>query len=155
MTVGRANVAGILEAIAAVTEADLEAIDTELAEIEARAVLLRDARKLIVAKLHPEQVKRPGGRGKARTAKKTSGETQVSAWIDKPAAAKPPESKELKLHEQIRLILEASGPMTVDEITRQLESQRVSTTAHAVLVSVSRMPSVFAKQPSGRYALVR
>lgn len=145
----------ILEAIASVTEDDLKAIDAELAEIEARAVLLRDARKLIVAKLHPEQVKRPGGRGKARTAKKAASEAQVPAWIDKPAAAKPPEERELKLHEQIRLILEAGGPMTVDEITRQLRSQRVATTDHAVLVSMSKMKSVFIQQSSGRYTLVR
>lgn len=134
----------ILAALERVTEADLEAIDAELAAIEARRLVLQDARRLINAKLHPDRVKRPGGAGKARKKAEAAEESTPRS------AAAPPVS----VASQVRLLLEAGGPMTPAEIVRQLRAQGKDVSEHGIKIALGRSPHVFAEQPNGRIKLV-
>ena len=144
----------ILAALAAVTETDLEAIDTELAAIEARKTMLQDARRLINAKLHPDRVKRPGGSWKkqrAKTQEQTEAvETEAATTEAKPSAGS---TTAPSLASQIRTVLEAGGPMTPAEIARQLTVAGRTASEHGVRIAIARSPHSFEEQPNGRIKL--
>lgn len=130
----------ILAALEAVTEADLQAIEVELAAIETRRVVLQDAKRLITAKLHPDQVKRPGGAGKPRQKKQADGVESSTV----PA---------MGMASQIKLLIEAGGPMTAAEIVRQLKSQGRDTNEHGVKIVIGRSSSL-REGTDGRIRLV-
>lgn len=139
----------ILEALAAVNEDDLVAIDAELAEIEKRRTMLLDARRIINAKLHPESFKRPGGYHR----KKDPGDPDVS----EPGEANPRnETAKVpvpSLSSQIRDVIEAGGPMTPAEITRQLSSAGREVTEHGVRIAIARSAHFFQEGANGRFKL--
>lgn len=154
------KVSTILEALQSIDQSQLDAIDKELAEVESRAQLLRDARKLCLAKLHPEQVKRPGGAGGRRGPRKKTTEVPGTNGAASPVVTRAPApagAPARPLIETIKSILEFSGEMTLQQIHREVVEipsfSRVS--EKGIAEAISYAPDSIKPAARGRYMLAK
>lgn len=155
------KVSNILEAIAGIDENQLKAIDEEIAQLDARLMLLRDARKLCIAKLHPDQVKRPGGPGGKRGPRKKTAEVPGTNGAASPVVSRAPSptagTPTRPLIETIKTILEVSGEMTLQQIHREVVeiSQFSRVSEKGVADAISYAPDSIKLAARGRYVLAR
>lgn len=138
----------LLQALAAVEESDLQQIEAEIETHEKALAGLREVRRVVFAKLHPEQVKRPGGPGKRR-------KKAAAAEPDEPAPATAPSTGKPVIA-TIKNILDVSGPLTVGSLARQLKvSGFPDVTEHGVRIAIGHAKESITQDSAGRYSLVR
>lgn len=141
----------LLQTLAAVEESDLQQIDAEIETHEKALAGLREVRRVVFAKLHPEQVKRPGGKPGARRKRSDVAETEESS----PAAA-PAASNGKPVIATIKNVLEVSGQLTVGSLTRQLKVAGFpDVTEHGVRIALGHAKESITQDSAGRYSLVR
>ena len=138
----------LLDVLTNITEDNLAEVEAAITETEGRLVLLREARKICIARLHPDEVKKPGG-GRPRKKRSDAGVTRAAPSANgngAHAAASAPPERERELGIEVHAALEASGPLSMEQLLRQLTAAGVKESGPTLRSAVLRVPGIIERK---------